>query len=177
MAAAPDASCTTAEKNLRQKWRANPWLVLVPAIPTWPAAFCWSVICSTRSFVDNPRNATCQAGASTPILRHMANYENNLQSIAQTGLALSDPGRLRVLMALDGRSLCVCQLTQLLGLAPSTVSKHLSVLKQAGLIKEKKIARWVYHELCDCDCDCRPAIDWVGSNSPAMSRLHRIALP
>ena len=91
----------------------------------------------------------------------MAKYENNLQAIAQTGLALSDPGRLRVLMALDGRSLCVCQLTELLGLAPSTVSKHLSVLKQAGLIKEKKIARWVYHELCDCDCSCRPAIDWV----------------
>ena len=81
--------------------------------------------------------------------------------MAQIGLAISDPGRLRVLMALAGRSLCVCQLTALLGLAPSTVSKHLSVLKQAGLVIEKKAGRWVFHTLCDCDCSCRPVIDWV----------------
>src|SRR5690242_8797976 len=91
----------------------------------------------------------------------MAKYESTLGPVAQVGLAVSDPGRLRVLMALDGRSLCVCQLTELLGLAPSTVSKHLSVLKQAGLVVEKKNGRWVFHELCDCDCSGRPVIDWV----------------
>ena len=99
--------------------------------------------------------------ADVSILRHMANYDPELQPVAQIGLAISDPGRLRVLMALAGRSLCVCQLTALLGLAPSTVSKHLSVLKQAGLVVEKKTGRWVFHELCAGDCSCRPVIDWV----------------
>jgi ArsR family transcriptional regulator, arsenate/arsenite/antimonite-responsive transcriptional repressor len=91
----------------------------------------------------------------------MANYIQALGHVASVGLAVSDPGRLRVLTALAGRSLCVCQLTALLGLAPSTVSKHLSVLKQAGLVIEKKAGRWVFHTLCDCDCSCRPVIDWI----------------
>lgn len=91
----------------------------------------------------------------------MANYEDPLRHVAQVGLAVSDPGRLRLLMALQGRSLCVCQLTELLSLAPSTVSKHLSVLKQAGLVKERKQGRWVYHELCACDCPCMPIVAWV----------------
>jgi DNA-binding transcriptional ArsR family regulator len=91
----------------------------------------------------------------------MAKYEAKLRYAAQVGLAVSDANRLRLIMALKGRSLCVCQMTALLGLAPSTVSKHLSVLKQAGLVKEKKIGRWVYHELCPADCGCYAVVDWV----------------
>ena len=53
---------------------------------------------------------------------------------------LSDVNRVRILLALDGRELCVCQLIVLLGLAPSTVSKHLWILKQAGLVDLRKKA-------------------------------------
>ena len=74
---------------------------------------------------------------------------------------MSDPGRLRMLMALVGRSLCVCQITEMLGLAPSTVSKHLSILKAAGLVEETKKGRWVYHQLCAQDCACSPVVEWV----------------
>ena len=63
--------------------------------------------------------------------------------------ALSDPGRLRALCALRGGELCVCQLISLLELAPSTVSKHLSVLNQAGLVDSRKQGRWVYYRLPD----------------------------
>lgn len=91
----------------------------------------------------------------------MANYQTDLAYVAQVGLAVSDPNRLRMILALEGRSLCVCQMTALLGLAPSTVSKHLSVLKQAGLVGEKKQGRWVYHELCDEGCACLAVIRWV----------------
>ena len=95
-----------------------------------------------------------------------------MKEVSQVGLAVSDRSRLRLIMALQGRSLCVCQLTELLSLAPSTVSKHLSVLKQAGLLTEKKIGRWVYHELCDCECSCRPVVDWVRQQ---LSRDQQIA--
>lgn len=91
----------------------------------------------------------------------MAKYDNGLKYVAQVGLAVSDPNRLRLIMALKGKSLCVCQLTELLALAPSTVSKHLSVLKQAGLVDEKKNGRWVYHELCEKACSCWPVVNWV----------------
>lgn len=61
--------------------------------------------------------------------------------------ALADSNRLRVLIALDGGELCVCQIIALLGLAPSTVSKHLSILHQAGLVEARKEGRWMYYRL------------------------------
>jgi len=61
--------------------------------------------------------------------------------------ALSDPNRVRMLCALRVGELCVCQLIELLGLAPSTVSKHLSVLNQAELVESRKEGRWVHYRL------------------------------
>lgn len=61
--------------------------------------------------------------------------------------AMSDENRLRILMALRGKELCVCTLTELLDLAPSTTSKHLSVLKQARLIESVKDGKFVYYRL------------------------------
>ena len=52
--------------------------------------------------------------------------------------ALADENRIRILMALRGRQLCVCQVTAFLDLAPSTTSKHLSILRQARLIESNK---------------------------------------
>ena len=43
--------------------------------------------------------------------------------------------------------LCVCQLTAVLELAPSTVSAHLAELRRAGLVEERKEGRWVHYEL------------------------------
>lgn len=61
--------------------------------------------------------------------------------------ALSDPSRLRMLMALVNGELCVCQLTEFSGLATSTVSKHMSILREAGLVESRKDSRWVYYHL------------------------------
>ena len=64
--------------------------------------------------------------------------------------ALSDGNRLRVIMALsDIDELCVCQLTELLGHATPTISRHMSVLQNAGLAKSRKKGRWVYYRLSD----------------------------
>jgi ArsR family transcriptional regulator len=77
--------------------------------------------------------------------------------------ALSDPNRVRVLLALRVGELCVCQITELLGLATSTISKHLSILNQAGLILSRKAERWVYYRLPDksAPVEMREALDWV----------------
>ena len=61
--------------------------------------------------------------------------------------ALSDPNRVRALCALRGGELCVCQLIVLTGLAPSTVSKHMAILRQADLVQSRKEGRWVYYRL------------------------------
>ncbi len=57
--------------------------------------------------------------------------------------ALSDPNRLRILKALQIRTLCVCEIRELLDLANSTVSQHLALLKEAGFIVEEKKGKWV----------------------------------
>ena len=65
--------------------------------------------------------------------------------------ALSDESRVRALLALRDQELCVCQLIELLGLAPSTVSKHMTILKQAGLVEGRKDGRWIYYRLADSE--------------------------
>ena len=77
--------------------------------------------------------------------------------------ALSDPNRVRILLALRRGELCVCQITELFGFAPSTVSKHLSVLHHAGLVRSRKSERWVYYRLPDkaAPVAVREALDWV----------------
>ncbi|MFZ3045185.1 MAG: metalloregulator ArsR/SmtB family transcription factor [Desulfatirhabdiaceae bacterium] len=64
--------------------------------------------------------------------------------------ALADGNRLRVVMALtDHEELCVCQITEMLNLAMPTVSRHMSVLQNAGLVKNRKDSRWVYYRLSE----------------------------
>src|SRR5450756_1866860 len=77
--------------------------------------------------------------------------------------ALSDPNRVRILLALRRSELCVCQITELFGFAPSTVSKHLSILHNAGLILSRKSERWVYYRLPDKTAApaVREALAWV----------------
>ncbi|NQU41757.1 winged helix-turn-helix transcriptional regulator [bacterium] len=61
--------------------------------------------------------------------------------------SLADPNRLRILCALGCEEICVCQIVEMLGLAPSTVSKHLSILYQARLVELRKDGRWIYYRL------------------------------
>lgn len=68
-----------------------------------------------------------------------------MREIINIAKAMSDPNRVRVLLALRGRELCVCQLAELLDLAASTVSKHMAVLRQAYLVDLRKDGRWTYY--------------------------------
>lgn len=61
--------------------------------------------------------------------------------------SLSDPNRLRILKMLQVKPLCVCEITDVLQLATSTVSKHLSILKEAGFVIEQKDGKWVNYML------------------------------
>ena len=81
--------------------------------------------------------------------------------------ALSDENRVRALMMLAGGELCVCQIIEMLGLAPSTVSKHMSILRQSGLVQVRKQGRWMYYGLAgkDAPVQIKQAIDWVISNT------------
>ena len=69
--------------------------------------------------------------------------------------SLADENRTRVLMFLRRGELCVCQIMEVLGLAPSTVSTHLNVLHRAGLLESRKEGRWIYYRLPGRDASSR----------------------
>lgn len=65
--------------------------------------------------------------------------------------ALSDQNRLRILMMLKEKSMCVCEMVNVLQLANSTVSKHLSILRNMDLIIDEKDGRWVNYRLAKAE--------------------------
>ncbi len=85
--------------------------------------------------------------------------------------AFGNPARLRIAAMLRTGDLCVCQITEVLGLAPSTVSAHLRELRQAGVTTEHKVGRWVYVGLAD-EPGSRP---WIDSALTAVAGDRQIA--
>ncbi len=67
---------------------------------------------------------------------------------AGTLKALAHPSRLLMLEALAEGERCVCDLRQLVGLDLSTVSKHLSLLRESGLVADERRGNRVYYRLC-----------------------------
>jgi ArsR family transcriptional regulator, arsenate/arsenite/antimonite-responsive transcriptional repressor len=65
--------------------------------------------------------------------------------------ALSDPNRVKIVKILQHRSnMCVCELKSLLHIAQPTVSKHLKILEEAGLVEHCKDGLWVNYSLVTC---------------------------
>jgi DNA-binding transcriptional ArsR family regulator len=96
-----------------------------------------------------------------------------MKDILNITKALADESRLRMLMALQGGELCVCQITELMGLAISTVSKHLSILYQAGLVNARKEGRWMYYSLPGkgAQAAARAAVGWVSRSLDGNERI------
>ncbi len=72
------------------------------------------------------------------------------EQLARILKALADPARLRLLsliQAAPGCEACVCNLTEPLGLAQPTVSHHLKVLNDAGLLERERRGTWAYYRL------------------------------
>ncbi len=94
--------------------------------------------------------------------------------------ALSDPNRLRILKMLQSKSLCVCEITEVLSLATSTVSKHLSILRDAGFIIEEKDGKWVNYMINPKPFDPRissvlSTLDfWISDDSVIISDKQKI---
>jgi ArsR family transcriptional regulator len=98
-----------------------------------------------------------------------------MESILAITRALADENRVRALLVLDDRELCVCQLIEFLELAPSTVSKHMTILRQARLIEGRKKGRWMNYRVAgeQASPPVKEAIAWLRrslSNDPAIRR-------
>jgi len=81
-----------------------------------------------------------------------------LRPVVDTLKVLAHPVRLRILALLRGGELCVCEVAEVLGLAASTVSEHLTGLRRAGLVRERKVGRWVHVALAEA-ASTRPVLE------------------
>ena len=63
--------------------------------------------------------------------------------------ALSDPNRVKIIKLLQQKVMCVCEIQGALGIAQPSVSKHLKVLEEAGLVDYRKEGLWVNYYLAD----------------------------
>jgi ArsR family transcriptional regulator, arsenate/arsenite/antimonite-responsive transcriptional repressor len=88
--------------------------------------------------------AECCAPLSAPVLT-----EEEAEATAAVFRALSDPARVRIVnvLAASGGEVCVCELTEPLGLTQPTVSHHMKKLLDAGLIQREQRGKWAYFTL------------------------------
>ncbi|MFW6181533.1 MAG: ArsR/SmtB family transcription factor [Spirochaetota bacterium] len=87
--------------------------------------------------------------------------------------ALSDENRMRILLMLRIRPVCVCEIEEVLDIALSTVSQHLRVLKYAGLIGDTKEGRWVIYHLVEDNphlASLLPGIERAAGGDPLIRR-------
>ena len=79
-----------------------------------------------------------------------------VRSVSRLFKALGDETRLRVVALLSHGELCVCHLQEALGLSQSNVSRHLGILRAAGIVEDRREGTWVYYRLLpqsDPDCE------------------------
>ncbi len=73
----------------------------------------------------------------------------NKPDITRLFKALSEPVRLRIVSLLTSGELCVCDLTEVLQLPQSTVSRHMSLLRLTGLVQDHRNGKWVHYRLAE----------------------------
>lgn len=77
----------------------------------------------------------------------VGNMEIDTDAVAEVFKALGHPARLKMVNALAEGEMCVCHLQELVGLDVSTVSKHLTVLKNAGVVSARRQGTWMHYAL------------------------------
>lgn len=102
-----------------------------------------------------------------------------MKEVLSIAKALGDESRLRALIAVSGGELCLCQLIEILGLAPATVSKHMNLLQQAGLVERARKGKWRFYRLAGdvatTSRAARRALEWVLPEVESDARLKQDA--
>ena len=71
-----------------------------------------------------------------------------MRELVQVLKAVADKNRLRIIKMLEKKKMCVCELAAVLEITQPSVSKHLKILNNAGIIKDERNSQWVDYSLC-----------------------------
>lgn len=98
-----------------------------------------------------PRHLEC-GGKNVELVKRLENTiitEEEAYYISELFKAISDLTRVRILFALLGGDMCVCDITELCGVSQSAVSHQLRLLKQSGLVKYRREGKSIYYSIAD----------------------------
>jgi ArsR family transcriptional regulator, arsenate/arsenite/antimonite-responsive transcriptional repressor len=97
----------------------------------------------------SPQPLTVLESCCSPVIGQVLS-QAEAEQLATALKAVADPARLRlisVVAAADGGEVCVCDLTALVGLSQPTVSHHLKILADAGILNREQRSKWAYYRL------------------------------
>lgn len=105
-----------------------------------------------------------------------------MKNIVKVLKAIADPNRLKIIKMLEQREHCVCELQEVLGIAQPTVSKHMGILENAGLVDKRREAKFVLYFLPESYTDerlgtlVRELCDRLGEEEDIQLLLERAAV-
>ncbi len=99
----------------------------------------------------------------------------SLSGVCRILRSLGDESRLKIALALREQSLCVCQIVELLRLAPSTVSEHLTTLRAAGVVTARKQGRWMHYRIAADGRELlKSVLGWAGADTASHGMRNRL---
>lgn len=110
---------------------------------------------------------------------HMSSSALDVRSFSRLFKALGDETRLRIVALLSHGELCVCHLEEALGLSQPNVSRHLGLLRMAGVVEHRREGSWIYYRLApqedaDCQQQLRTLMRSFGKRSVLRKDLERL---
>lgn len=105
------------------------------------------VACSLTRLIGDPEGAREKVKKLRALMKKIDREDSD--SEADVFKAAADPCRIRILKLLKEGELCVCEIMIALDRPQSTTSHHLSILKEAGLIRERRAGKWSHYRLAD----------------------------
>ena len=72
-----------------------------------------------------------------------------MKELVKVFKAVADPNRIRILKMLQQKKMCVCELSAVLGITQPSVSRHLSMMRDAGLVRDERDGQWINYEICE----------------------------
>ena len=104
-------------------------------------------ICSLARLIGDADKARARTRKLSSLMKDIE--MGGLEGEVEIFKAAADPCRLRILKLLKEGELCVCEIMTALNKPQSTTSHHLSILREAGLVRERRDGKWSYYRLAD----------------------------
>ena len=103
-----------------------------------------------------------------------------MRELVKVFKAIADKNRIRILKMLQHKKMCVCELAAVLGISQPSVSRHLSLMRDAGLVKDERNGPWIDYGLCEENINhYSPVIqshlkEWINDDTQVKKDLKKV---